>query len=45
MNAPQRPQNSNPIIPAAPAGDRRPTVIRSAVRDRDSIFRGWGLSI
>ncbi len=43
MNAPQRPHQS--IVPAAPAGDRRPTVIRSAIRDRDQIFRGWGPSI
>jgi hypothetical protein len=45
MNASQRPRPLNPIVPATPADDRRPTVVRSAIRDRDSIFRGWGPSI
>ena len=40
MTKPARPLSS--IIPAAPEADRRPTVIRSAARDRDTIFRGWG---
>jgi hypothetical protein len=44
MNAP-RPRPLQPIVPIAPEGDRRPTVIRSAIRDRDQIFRGWGPSI
>jgi hypothetical protein len=35
----------NPIIPAAPAGDRRPTLVRPTSRDRDGMFRGWGPSI
>jgi hypothetical protein len=39
MTTPARPLNN--IIPVSPDGGR-PTVIRSAVRDRDSIFRGWG---
>ncbi len=43
MNAPHRPFDS--IVPPAPPADRRPTVIRSTVRDRDQIFRGWGPSI
>ncbi len=43
MNAPKRPLN--PIVPAAPETDRRPTIVRSVVRDRDQIFRGWGPSI
>ncbi len=43
MNAPQRPLN--PIVPAAPVPDRRPTIVRPTNRDRDGIFRGWGPSI
>ena len=31
-----------PIVPAGPAGPPRPTIIRSTLRDRDQIFRGWG---
>jgi hypothetical protein len=43
MNQPQRPIAS--IVPALPADDRRPTIVRPTTRDRDSIFRGWGPSI
>ena len=39
MNMPPRVLDS--IVPSA---DRRPTVIRPTVRDRDQL-RGWGLSM
>lgn len=39
MTTPNRPINT--ILPSLPAGDRRPTVIRSA-RDGRAIFSGWG---
>ena len=31
----------NPIVPPAPEGDRRPTLMRPAPRDR-GMFSGWG---
>jgi hypothetical protein len=43
MSDPKHPLN--PIVPAAPGGDRRPTIVRPSTRDRDQIFRGWGPSI
>ena len=43
MNAPSRPLA--PIVPAAPVGDRRPTIVRPSTRDRDQMFHGWGPSI
>jgi hypothetical protein len=48
MNDPKRPQNPlNSIVPTALVADRdrRPTIVRPTVRDREGMFRGWGPSI
>jgi hypothetical protein len=42
MTTPHRPIHA--IVPALPAGDRRPTLIRPAA-DRGAIFNGWGPKI
>jgi hypothetical protein len=42
MTTPSRPLN--PIVPAPPDGDRRPTLQRPT-RDRGGIFSGWGPKI
>jgi hypothetical protein len=40
----QRPIGT-PIVPAGPEAERRPTIVRPTVRDRDRLFRGWGPTI
>ena len=39
MTKPSRP--IQPLVPALPENDRRPTLIQNA-RDRGAIFGGWG---
>jgi hypothetical protein len=42
MTTPNRPINA--IVPALPAGDQRPTLVRPAAA-RGAIFSGWGPKI